>query len=70
MKKPYIVIRSRVLGQLEQMVNDRMAEGYRLKDCLMMEQFGGETYYLQTVILQENPVVAKASRGVGRSTDE
>ena len=64
MKKPYIVIRSRFLGILEEQINEKMEEGYRPKDCLMMEQFGGETYYLQTMILQENPVVAEASRTI------
>ena len=50
MKKPYIVIRSRFLDQLEREVSEKMEEGYQLKDWLMIEQYEGNTYYLQVMI--------------------
>ena len=50
MKKPYIVIRSRFLGALEEQINEKIKEGYQLKDWLMIEQYEGNTYYLQVMI--------------------
>ena len=50
MKKPYVVIRSRFLGALEEQVSEKMKEGYQLKDGLMIEQYEGNTYYLQVMI--------------------
>ena len=50
MKKPYIVIRSRFLDQLEREVSEKMEEGYQLKDWLMIEQWEGNTHYLQVMI--------------------